>query len=76
MVPVDAFSAPLRAAEEPKHPATPRAEKPEQRDSDKQLNEQNRPGCKKIYRIVHRGPAGKGSEQSMFDRVECPIAHT
>lgn len=66
-------STPLRAAEEQKRPATPRSEKPEQRDSETKMNEKNRSDCKKFYRIVHRGPPGKGFDQSVLDRVECPI---
>ena len=67
------LSAPLRAAEDQKPPATPRTEKPMPRDSESKVNDKHRSDCKKFYRIVHRGPAGKGSDQSVLDRVECPV---
>lgn len=28
--------------------------------------------CKKIYRLVHRGPPGKGTDTLKCVRVECP----
>lgn len=65
------LSTPLRAAEEPKRPAAPRTEKPEPRDSESKMSDSK--DCKKIYRIVHRGPPGKGFDKLVLDRVECPI---
>ena len=73
---VFAFSAPLRAADAQRPPKEPGAETPDQRPADQyaekeKMNERN---CKKIYRIVHRGPPGKGADLRVLDRVECPMA--
>lgn len=70
------FSVPLRAAEEPRPPKAPVPETSDQRPVDQDATKDHPTGreCKKIYRIVHRGPPGKGRDVPVLDRVECPMA--
>jgi hypothetical protein len=70
------FTAPLRAVENPKPPKAPRSESAVPRSADQEATKDSMSerDCKKIYRIVHHGPAGKGADALVLDRVECPIA--
>lgn len=73
---VFAYSAPLRAAHAQRPPKEPVAETPDQRPADQnaEKDKMNERDCKKFYRLVHRGPPGKGADIRVLDRVECPMA--
>lgn len=65
------FTLPVLADEPPKS-STPATQAPTERDSHDAAAKE-RADCKKIYRLVHRGAPGKGTEVRKLVRVECPV---
>jgi hypothetical protein len=72
-----ALAPSLSAAEDKKPTAPSSTVSPEQRSKDAEKStDMKRTDCKKIYRLVHRGPPGKGVDTMVLDRIECPLART